>query len=215
MKAATTAKVDEGKALARVREFEKEIESALKALVPLEGDENAIADDDAYRVACETLLDIKARQQVLAEEHAGFLADVKKLLARVDSWFKPAREKHAHAEAILKQAIRDYVIRTETKAKALRKAALKLGARDEEKRESLHQQADETSAPKVTGISFVHKLEVEVVDFGKLPPDFKVMVADEDKIKIAVERGEDVPGVRWKDARTVRVEPKRAGREVA
>lgn len=208
---AITAKVDEGKALAKVQEFEDEIDEVLK----LVGPGLVVEDDEGYAKACEALLDVKVRQQVMEAEHEAFLEDVRRLLDRVNGWFKPAREKYGKAEALFKGAVRDYALRLEAKAHGLRKAAAKLGPRDEARRQAYLEEADRIGLPKVPGISFQGKLAVEVYAPEKLPAEFLMSVPDEKKIRLAVERGEDVPGVRAKDERIVKVTPKHAGKEVA
>lgn len=199
------AEVDESAALKRVQHFEKEIDEVLAL-----GDGPLIlAGDEDYVRACNLLVDVKARQKVLAEEHRGFLTEVKKLVDRVNGWFKPAIEKHARAEARYKDAIRDYNVALESRVTGLKQAAKRTKNVDE--RDRLLFEADSISAPKVPGISFTPRIEIEVFDFEALPRGYKLLVADEASIANDVRNGEKIPGVRWKDARSVTVNTKNAG----
>ena len=130
-----TTQVDEALALKRVKGFDEEIEEVL-ALVP-KGGKLVLNDEGAYLGACDILLDVKVRQKALAEERDGFMAEVKKLVDRVNGWFKAPIEKHARAEEVYKDAIRAYCLHVEAQAQGLRQAAGKLPEKDEEKREEL------------------------------------------------------------------------------
>lgn len=206
-----TAKVDETQALKRVAAFEKDVDEVLALLG--EGMKLVLADDVAYERAADVLLDVKAQQKIMAEEHEGFLVDAKRLIDRVNGWFKPALEKAARAEKAYKEALRDYKAHLEARAHGLREAARKLPEKEAKKRDALLDEADALSPPKVAGISFQAGIEIEVFDFEKLPREYKQLVADNKAIKAAVEKGEHIPGVRWSSSPVVRVTPKHAGRE--
>ena len=200
-----TAQVNETLALKKVEQFEKDIDEVLAlGEGPL-----VLAGDEDYVRACNLLVDVKARQKVLADEHKGFKAEVQKLVDRVNGWFKPAIEKHARAEARYKDAIREYNVALEARIIGLKQAAKRTKNADE--RDRLLFEADTIGAPKVAGISFTPRIEIEVYDFEALPRSYKLLVADEASISVAVQNGEKIPGVRWKDARSVTVNPKNAG----
>lgn len=205
--AVAMAKVNETEALKRVREFEREIDLVL-ALAP-KGNVTIENETDYARV-CDLLIDIKVRQKVLTEEHAGFMLDVKKLIDRVNSWFKPAIQKHATAEARYKDALRVYALHVEAEALALRQSASKV--KDEGKRDELLNRAEALCVPKVAGVAYKSGIEVEIFDFDQLPREYKVLVADQDSIKAAIALGKKIPGVRWKDARSIAITPKNAGK---
>jgi hypothetical protein len=206
----TTVKLDETELAKKARKFEHDIDEVLA----LTGDKPVeLTNDQAYEDACEVLLDVKVREKTLAEDYKEETAGLKAMLARVSSIFKPAQDKHAEAEAKYKEAVRAYVLHLEAQAHGLRIAAGRLGPKDSAKRDEMLREADELTVPKVKGIAFTPRIEIEVWDFEKLPREFKKLVADEALIGLAVERGEEVPGVKWTDARSVRITPKHAGRE--
>ena len=210
----TTIELDETKALKQVKHFEEEIDEVLAIIEPAEGKSAVnLTTDAGYASACDALIMVKERQKILEAEHEGFMVDVKKLVDRVNGWFKGPREKHAKAEAIYKELVRGYNLRLEAQATALRETASK--SKDEARAIELYSQADDLAAPKVPGISFSSKRKIEVFDFAKLPKEYKKLVADEKVIALAVERNEKVPGVRVQDIRTVIVTPARAAKEVA
>lgn len=198
-KRAEFVQVDEAGAQRAVREIENEVGEALALIPP----PRAQLDADGYRAACELLLAVKARQKIVDGEREGFLRDARALVARVEGWFAPARERLNEAEAALKAHAREYVLACEARAYGLRAAAGK--TKDGERANELLTQADSCTPPQVPGISYAKKLRLVIDNPLAVPSDYCRRVPDEAKILAALEAGEKVPGVRAIVDRTVRV----------
>lgn len=167
-------------------------------------------DEKEYVLGCQLLLAVKAWQQNLDAAQSEATADLAAALARVRATFAPAASLLADAEGGMKTLVRGYVVAVERRAAALRAKAAKLGPKRKDEADALYRQAEELEAPKVPGISFTPRIRITVLDEEAVPVSFKRVVVDEKALALAIERGDEVPGVRWDDERTVRVTPKNA-----
>lgn len=204
----TTVSVDEGALERKASALAKDAYD--KAGAAKEDNSAPITKDEDYLEECAELIEVKVAQKNLEAEIEAATVDTKALLARIAGAFAEPKTRLAEAEEIRKDAVRAYAVALDAKAHGLRRAAAKLSPSAEARRQELLSQADEITLPRVPGISYRARLKIEVLDFARVPQEYKRLVVDEEAIELAVSRGADIPGVRVTDARTVTVTPKNA-----
>ncbi len=199
------AEVDQAEVLAKVKEIERDINSIQKR-----AGEIRVEDDDDWRVAAGLLLATKEKLNYVSEERKGFLADVQKLVDRVEGWFAKALEDGEALEASFRAALKDRVLALEARAHGLRLAAAKLPAKDAAKSEKLFEEANTCVAPKVPGIVPLLKVRAEITDEKKLPEWAWKRVVDMKAIEAKLQANEIVPGAKGVLDVTIRVTPAHA-----
>lgn len=170
-----------------------------------------VADDADYQHVCELLFDVAAKKKLAAERKDEVVGPAKQIISAVNGWFKPLESALADLESSAKALVREYNVVKESERIRLLKEATKLGRKDPVQARALQANAEAVLPPKVKGIAFVGKLDVEVVDRDKLPKKFFKLVVDEEAIQSAVDAEEITVenaakfGVVVTDNRTVRV----------
>lgn len=177
---ATNEAVDASEALVSIRTFE-------------------IVDNDTLEFAAEILADVKGKNNRLEEMKHTATQPMNAALKAVRSWFAPAQNHYAEAEAILKNKIATYHRAVEAKRQA---ALVKIDDAADSKTITVALLALGAAQKPVTkGVSVTEVWTYEIVDASLLPREF--LMADEKKIKAAsVGAGLEIPGVRrFKEAR--------------
>lgn len=204
-----SATLDEGAALRKVKDIDKAIALVRKKA----GDGISIEDEDDYRLACDLLISTIERRNWVREEKKAFMADVKKLVERVDGWFKPTLSRIDDLEKEIKEALAEWARQLHAKGVGYRRAAARLPARDEEKAAELQRKADACEPEKYPGVSFKRSPQIAIVDEARIPERFFVRVLDRKLLEAELERGEEIPGARLEADWTISVTPKNARKE--
>lgn len=171
----------------------------------------AVADDADYKHVCDLLFEVAAKKKSVAERKEEVVGPAKQIIAAVNGWFKPLETALVELETNAKSLVREYNVFKESERIRLLKEATKLGRKDPAQARALQSDAEAVLPPKVKGIAFVGKLDVEVLDPAKLPAKFFKRVVDEEALQAAVDAEEITPenaakfGVVVTDNRTVRV----------
>jgi len=170
-----------------------------------------VKDDADYKGVCDILFEVATKKKAVAERKDEIIGPAKAIIAAVNKWCKPAEDALAVLEATAKGLVREYNVQRESDRIKLMKEATKLGKKDPTKARALQADAEAVLPPKVKGIAFVGKLDVEVLDPAKLPAKFFKRVVDEVALQAAVDAEEITVenaakfGVVVTDNRTVRV----------
>lgn len=191
----------------KIEKYLTSVDDALTASEEAVADIKALEDDADYTRACELLFDVSEYQAAVTEEKDKVIGAAKLIIQTVGGWFSP-REKRidAHKERV-KALVRDYNIACEARRQETLKAAMKVAKVDPSRAREMNAEAEAALPPRVKGIAFVGKLDVQIVDESKIPDGYWKRVVDPAKLKAAAEAGEVVPGVLVVDNRTVRVTP--------
>lgn len=203
------ASVDQTKAMAVVKAIEKEAEQIVG-----EFDKDkpvALSTPESYTFAGDVLIGIVERRKYVEEQREGFLEDVRKMVARVESWFTPVLETIGKAEEHYRKQMENYVRGLDVEAESLRKTAAL--TKDEDRAVQLLEQAKECAPPKVPGIGIRRPTRVIVIDEKKIPKKFFKTVVDAKKLAAALASGEKVAGAQLVVDVGLTVTPKNAKKD--
>lgn len=204
-----TASVDQTKALSIVKAIEKEATELAEGVgAP---DVQMIETDHEYTVAGDVLIGIVERRKYVEEQREGFLEDVRKMIARVESWFTPVLDTIGKAESYYRSQLEGFIKAKDAEAEALRQTAA-LSKTDKRAAELL-EQANAIAPPKVPGIAIRRPTKVVVTDAKKLPKKFFVLAVDTKKLAVALEAGEKIPGAQLVVNVGLTVTPKNAKKD--
>lgn len=198
--------VDQAVVLGQVKTIEKDVKAIQKRIAAVE----KIEDEEDYATACGVLLEIVEKRKYVEEQREGFMEDVRKLVERVESWFKPALADIDKAETFFRDALEAYAVTLAAKAKGLRATAARLPERDWARVQELRDEADALVPPKFPGISITTKVKLVIDDEKKIPDKYTKRVPDAKLIQAELERGVDIAGCRLEEDKSVRVTPKHA-----
>lgn len=182
---------DEAKALARVRVIESEVAHTVKTIdedtEPLE-----ITDGDDFKVASTELIKVILKREEVEENLGLFMADVQKLVDRVNGWFEKPRADIARAEEYFRAAIKSYAKRLNDEAHVMRETATKL---DEDAAAELLTVANEHKPEKVPGITLIAEVAYTITDEAKIPAKYFKRVLNKKMLEADVEANIKIPGV--------------------
>lgn len=197
----------EKEALAKVRVIEQNVDMVVRTIgeLPMQ-----IEDDEDFKVASTELIKVVMQREVVEENLALFMADVQKMIDRVNGWFAKSRADVARAELYFRDALRAYAKRLNDQAHQLRLDAGKLPAKQSDEADAMLVEANGLKAPKVPGISLTAKAKIEILDEKKIPEKYWKRVVDKAALEAAADEGLKVPGVKFDTDYTVRVTPKHA-----
>lgn len=172
--------------------------SAEEALKEIESSFKVDTDGD-LSFAAEVLSEVKGNYARLEERKRQATDPLNQALKTIRSWFKPAQDFYVKAEVVLKNKIAAFhQLRAQERQAALLQAQAAFVAQNQEAVQTALA-ALPPPPPKVDGLSTREDWSYEVIDFAVLPDEYKLVIANHDKLLEQAKVCKDklnIPGVR-------------------